>query len=282
MSEKQKSTVLDIRPGGFTLIELLVVISIMSLLMSILLPSLNQAREQGKRVACLSNLRQLTLAWTIYATDNDGKLCSPDTLWYHDNYGFPFYEDIDLPHWVTDGPDGAYYSTNFIGGTKVAVKDGVLWPYTQTLELYKCKCDSSDLLRSYSMSNTMGGKFKLRYSKGRPFKTLSEITRPTNRMVFVGADSTMRWISRSYLPMCDIATPTPFWGSEAGVWASNQTITARHNDGFNMSFADTHCEYWKWKDPRTVKLANEELTLGDDVHENNPDIPRLIEVLKGR
>jgi len=57
------------RNGGsaFTLVELLVVIAIIALLMAILMPALNRAREQGKRATCLSNLRQLTLAWTMYA-----------------------------------------------------------------------------------------------------------------------------------------------------------------------------------------------------------------------
>ena len=47
---------------GFTLIELLVVISIIAMLMSITLPSLNSAREAGKRIVCMNNLRQLTIA----------------------------------------------------------------------------------------------------------------------------------------------------------------------------------------------------------------------------
>ncbi|NQT01038.1 MAG: prepilin-type N-terminal cleavage/methylation domain-containing protein, partial [Planctomycetes bacterium] len=51
------------RNRGFTLIELLVVIAIIAVLMAILMPSLNRAREQGKRSTCLSNLKQLTLAW---------------------------------------------------------------------------------------------------------------------------------------------------------------------------------------------------------------------------
>jgi prepilin-type N-terminal cleavage/methylation domain-containing protein len=52
---------------GFTLIELLVVIAIIAVLMAILMPALHRAREQGKRAACLSNLKQMTLAWIMYA-----------------------------------------------------------------------------------------------------------------------------------------------------------------------------------------------------------------------
>ncbi len=55
---------------GFTLIELLVVVAIVALLISILLPSLRHAREQGKRVVCMSNMRQMGMAMLSYAVDN--------------------------------------------------------------------------------------------------------------------------------------------------------------------------------------------------------------------
>ena len=56
---------------AFTLIELMVVISIIALLMSILLPALSQAREASKTVQCLSNMRQIGIAVSAYATDED-------------------------------------------------------------------------------------------------------------------------------------------------------------------------------------------------------------------
>ena len=60
---------------GFTLIELLVVISIIALLLSIMMPALNIAREQARGIACQSNQRSLTQAYIMYAGQNDGKIC---------------------------------------------------------------------------------------------------------------------------------------------------------------------------------------------------------------
>jgi prepilin-type N-terminal cleavage/methylation domain-containing protein len=74
-------------PRGFTLVELLVVIGIIALLVSMLLPALQKAREAGNRAACLSNLRQIGLMITLYANENKDQIslgCRSNV--YQDNY----------------------------------------------------------------------------------------------------------------------------------------------------------------------------------------------------
>jgi len=61
------------RLKGFTLIELLVVIAIIAILMAILMPALQRVREQGGKVACQSNLKQMGLVVSMYTEDFDGK-----------------------------------------------------------------------------------------------------------------------------------------------------------------------------------------------------------------
>lgn len=101
---------------GFTLIELLVVVAIIALLISILLPSLNKAREQGRRAVCQANLHHLGVAFKQY---------------FHE------YNDI-LPHashmplYITAEPNEAGYYPPIMD---------YLRPYAKSAELFHCPSD---------------------------------------------------------------------------------------------------------------------------------------------
>ena len=107
---------------GFTLIELLVVIAIISLLVSILLPSLNKAKQLARTVVCLSNLKQMGLGIAMYVNDNDGLLPRPYLFWYDlDDYipiiGYWDYLTKDTVWKCPSNPNywtGTNYTTSYV------------------------------------------------------------------------------------------------------------------------------------------------------------------------
>ncbi len=165
---------------GFTLIELLVVIAVIAVLMGILMPALSRAREQGKRAACLSNCKQLTLAWTLYADDNDDKLVNGDTGEYsiHNN---------ETPWVLRDWESAMTRLTK-----ENAIRQGALFPYTGTLKIYKCQTVGHDvgqrtasaILRTYSISEAMNCK-DWPAMQAEIIKRRAKIDEPAFRIVFV-------------------------------------------------------------------------------------------------
>ena len=90
------------RSIGFTLIELLVVIAIIALLMAIILPALQEVKRRAMGIYCQANLQNLSLAWTMYAQSNDGRIVSGE-VWANYNNVRPF--DWVHPVISTSDPD---------------------------------------------------------------------------------------------------------------------------------------------------------------------------------
>jgi len=217
---------------GFTLIELLVVIAIIALLMAILMPTLKRAREQGQRAVCLSNLKQLGLAWILYADNNDDKLVSSEAggNWKNE-FGEPWVGVTWAPGWA----QGEHLPEN---DQIKGIKAGALWPYIKEVNLYKCPTGYRGELMTYAMMISING----RSIEGSPvFKRRMLIPQPADRLIFIDEG---------------IASPDAYSTrySEPRWWDQPET---RHGDGTNFAYGDGRAGYHKWKGIETIKQGRD-------------------------
>ncbi len=243
------------RKKAFTLIELLVVIAIIAILMAILMPALNRAREQGKRAACLSNLKQLTLAWIIYADENDDKIV---------NGAGGKYRGDETP-WV-----GECWHSNYRGGEqlpeeqqKSEIKRGALWPYCKSLKLYRCPTGLRGELVTYAAMDSMNGYPQPNDPKGRGPTAVIKRLLIKKRLTIRSPDQRIVFIDEGWV------TPDSY-----AVYQNRQEWwddpMVRHGNGTSVSLADGHSEYWKWKGPETIKGGK----LRDRTHSSQHVIPQ--------
>ena len=165
--------VLPARPPcrAFTLIELLVVIAIISVLAAILFPVFASAREKARQASCASNLKQLGLAWLMYAQDNDETVCPS---YYFNNNSFSIE-----------------YAWDFIIGPGSQTAEGLLAPYTRSGALHQCPDFSGPAFgrpyTGYAYNATYLGGDDYRFSaagKLDPACTLAQIAQPSATAAF--------------------------------------------------------------------------------------------------
>ncbi len=217
---------------GFTLIELLVVIAIIAILAGMLLPALAKAKQKATGVRCLSNTKQLTLAWYMYSGDNADRLIE-------NNLG-------TTNSWIGGNVNDPTQATN-----SIYITNGRLFPYNNSKEIYKCPSDPGfkfatklvQRVRSYSMNGQMGGLEVTFVNATRAKAKFSEIVRPSPSGAHLFVDENAESIDDGYFA---VQADPPRW-----VWQN--TAASRHGNGTVLSFADGHSELWRWFE-NTAKL----------------------------
>lgn len=228
---------------AFTLIELLVTIAILGILAAMLLPALSKSKGKALGVSCINNLKQLTLAATVYGNDNRDAI-------------IPNYAN-NIQAWVGGDVQSLPGATNLDD-----IRKAVLFPLNRSEKIYSCPADklpvhgsSLQRVRSFSLSCMMGANdvtgsetnVHPGYVENRKF---SDITAP-------GPSEAIFFVDEASNPdsgLCSIDDGYFAIHPDQQCWWRN-IPSSRHGKGANFSFADGHVEWHRWVESKTSTLA---------------------------
>ena len=249
---------------AFTLVELLVVISIIALLLSILMPALQRAKNSSMAIVCAANVRSLSTAWFMYQGDHNASLVGADP-------------DRCYPYGWIRSPLSPYGLEQHF----VSLRTGLLYPYLNTVKVFHCPADTrykrppeapnaiwnvqNPLIggyNSFKIVNSMNGVWPQVGLKIA--KKYTEIKSPSDKLVFVENSDNRAYNHGAWF----INTPEErrdTWIDPIALWHFNKGI---------LGFADGHSEIHTWRDKRTMNFKG--MWSSEPRQKANPDIAFVI------